>query len=341
MKLSTAIAPSNLAFLKYWGKKDSKLRIPYNNSISVNLGSATTITSVNFSPDLERDIVIVNDSEQDTTSGFTVRVSKHLDRLRAVANEKSKAIVKTKNTFPESVGIASSASGFAALTVAAADALELNLSQKELSIFSRLGSGSACRSIPDGFVEWVAGDSNDTSFAQQIAPPDHWDISIVTVIVSKDAKKLTSTSGHELAVASPFFKSRMETIEIHLNRVREAILNKDFEQFGRQVEMEAISLHSIAMTSPFTANGWNSGAYYWTPDTMELIRAVQEWRSSGLEVYFTLDAGPTVHLICRREDEGKIEKAVRDIEKNIPLRKWDIAINRPAVGARVQQEIQH
>ena len=336
MKSSTAIAPSNLAFLKYWGKKDSKLRIPYNNSISVNLGNAKTITSVSFSPELEQDIIIVNGNEKDATSSFAIRVSRHLDRLRELANEKSKATVKTENTFPESVGIASSASGFAALTVAAANALDLQLDEKELTIFARLGLGSDCRSIPDGFVEWIAGDSNDTSFAKQIAPPDHWDISIVTVIVSKDAKKLTSTSGHELAVASPFFKSRMETIDIHLNEVRKAILNKDFELFGREIETEAISLHSIAMTSPFMANGWNSGAYYWTPDTMELIRAVQEWRSTGLEVYFTLDAGPTVHLICRREDESKVERAVKDIEKSIYQRNWDIAINHPAIGARIQ-----
>lgn len=335
MNPSTAIAPSNLAFVKYWGKKDPELRLPYNNSISVNLSNATTITSVNFVSDLERDKIISNEKEVSLTSNFAIRVSKHLDRLRSLAGENTKAIVKTENSFPESVGIASSASGFAALTAAAAGALGLDLDERELSILARLGSGSACRSIPDGFVEWVSGDDSESSFAKQIAPPDHWDISIVTVVVSQKAKKLTSTSGHELALASPFFKTRIDGIEDCLKKVRKSILSKDFEQFGQELEMEAISLHAIAMTSPFMANGWNSGAYYWTSDTMELILAVQEWRSSGLETYFTLDAGPTVHLVCLREYENEVINSVKELTENKPNRHWDIMVNHPANGVRL------
>jgi diphosphomevalonate decarboxylase len=231
---ATAVAPSNLAFVKYWGKKDSALRIPTNNSISMNLSNAKTITSVQFDPGVREDIVILKKSGQAAAAGYTARVSAHLDRVRDMAGVTTRARVVTENTFPESVGIASSASGFAALSVAAAAALSLELSEKELSILARLGSGSACRSIPSGFVEWEAGLDNDSSYARQIASPDHWEISIVTIIVTSESKKISSTLGHQLAVASPFFQTRLETLDARLENVRQAILQKDFERFGRE-----------------------------------------------------------------------------------------------------------
>lgn len=335
MRSSTAIAPSNLALVKYWGKKDVSLRIPCNNSISMNLSNAKTTTNVRFVEGLQHDVVIVNSERLSSSSSVAARVSKHMDRIRAMAGVEERAIVTTDNSFPQSVGIASSASGFAALTVATAAALELDLDNRELSIISRLGSGSACRSIPDGFVEWLAGNSNETSFAVQIASPDHWDISIVTVVVSREAKKLISTDGHELATASPLFKCRLETVEKRLEVVRNAIQAKDFGSLGREVEMDAISMHAVAMSSPFIANAWNSGAYYWTADTMRLILAVQEWRAVGIETYFTLDAGPTVHLLCRREDEIRVAESVRALQFNDPQSHWDILINHPADGVRL------
>jgi diphosphomevalonate decarboxylase len=332
---ATAEAPSNLAFIKYWGKKDSALRIPTNNSISMNLSNAKTITSVQFDPALTEDRVAFRGSDQVPDTGYVDRVSRHLDRVRELAGVSTRAFVTTENTFPESVGIASSASGFAALSVAAASALRLDLSERELSILARIGSGSACRSIPSGFVEWEAGFDHQTSYAKQIAPTDHWQISVVTVIVTEESKKITSTVGHQLATASPFFKTRLETLDERLNIVRRAILDKDFERFGREIESEAISLHMIAMTSSFGEKAWNSGAYYWTPETMELILAVQEWRAKGIETYFTLDAGPTVHLLCRREEEALILAAVRDLEQAKTGRSWESLINHPADGARV------
>lgn len=332
---ATAEAPSNLAFAKYWGKKDSALRIPTNNSISMNLSNAKTITSVQFDPVLAEDQVILKGSEQVPGPGYVNRVSRHLDRVREMAGVSTRAVVTTENTFPESVGIASSASGFAALSVAAAAALELNLTEKELSILARLGSGSACRSIPSGFVEWEAGVDSNSSFARQIAPPEHWEVSIVTVIVTRETKKISSSVGHQLATASPFFETRLETLDRRLEIVRRAILERDFERFGREIEREAISLHMIAMTSPYEGETWSSGAYYWTPETMELILAVQEWRAKGIETYFTLDAGPTVHLLCRREDESRIVDAVQEQEQAEAGRRWEIMLNRPAPGARV------
>ncbi|PKP56739.1 MAG: hypothetical protein CVT89_05655 [Candidatus Altiarchaeales archaeon HGW-Altiarchaeales-2] len=146
---ATAIAHPNIAFVKYWGKKDEDLRIPLNNSISMNLGNLWTKTTVEFN-DFDDDIVIINKEVAEGTA--KERVVKHLDKFRNLASNVLKAKVVSENNFPMSSGIASSASGFAALTMANASALNLNLSEKELSILARLGSGSACRSIPDGFT---------------------------------------------------------------------------------------------------------------------------------------------------------------------------------------------
>jgi diphosphomevalonate decarboxylase len=319
---ATAEAPANLAFVKYWGKKDAGLRLPTNNSISVNLSQAKTFTSVEFDENLGKDTLSVLGREPPLEREFSERVFQHLDRVRAKAGVKYSAEVRTRNSFPTGVGIASSASGFAALTVAACAALDLKLSEKELSALARLGSGSACRSIPDGFTEWIATDKDNLSYAVQIASPDHWDIQIITVVVSKQSKLLSSTSGHALATASPFFAARLEGLERRLETVRSAINQRDFETFGRETEMEAISFHTIAMTSP-----------------IESQKSWQRWRGDGIEVFFTLDAGPTVHLICQKKDLTRVVSAIHEIESRKTDRKWELLVNSPSVGAHVIEEI--
>jgi len=336
---ATSEAPANLAFVKYWGTKDSGLRLPTNNSISVNLSNATTITSVEFDPSLKEDTLTIAAINASVEAEFSDRVFKHIDRIRNLAGIGYKAFVHTKNTFPTGVGIASSASGFAALTVAGCAALEMDLTEKELSELARLGSGSACRSIPDGFTEWITTDQENKSYAVQLAPPSHWDLNIVTIVVSDQVKKLSSTSGHELASASPFFPARLAGLPSRLDSVRTAILERDFQTFGRETEMEAISFHSIAMTSPIQSQkGWSSGAYYWLPESLELMLAVQKWRSDGLETYFTLDAGPTVHIICLKKDLVQLISAVHEVEESILNRKWVLFVNTPSMGAHLVEE---
>ncbi|MFC2064341.1 diphosphomevalonate decarboxylase [Chloroflexota bacterium] len=337
-KKATATAPSNLAFIKYWGKRDVGLRIPTNNSISVNLSNATTRTSVVFDEELESDQLQAVDSRVLPNTEFFRRTFKQIDRIRTMAGINTRASITTRNSFPDSVGIASSASGFAALTMAACSAAGLELSQKELSELSRLGSGSACRSIPDGFVEWIALDENNASYAIQLAPPDHWDIQILSVILSTKSKEVSSSSGHNLASASPFFNTRLGTLDERLDIVRSAILARDFDTFGRETEKEALSFHSIAMTSPHhqSDGSWSSGIFYWLPESLELILAVQTWRKNGIQVYFTMDAGPTIHLICLRKDLEVIQSQLNGVEKRIPKRKWNVLVNSPSVGARLE-----
>ncbi len=161
MGKATAIAHANIAFIKYWGVRDAALRLPTNNSLSMNLDAAYTTTTVEFAAGYRQDVVVLDGVG--ATGQERARVVEHLDRVRALAGIATPARVVSVNSFPTAAGIASSASGFAALTVAACAAAGLNLSEKELSVLARLGSGSACRSVPGGFVEWRAGESSEDS----------------------------------------------------------------------------------------------------------------------------------------------------------------------------------
>lgn len=333
MHKATALAHANLAFVKYWGKQDSTLNIPLNNSISMNLSAARTTTTVIFDETLAADRVLLEG--QEAGEKFTARVSRHLDRVRQLANTDLCALVKTRNTFPASTGFASSASGLAALSLAASAALNLELSERELSILARRGSGSACRSIPAGFVEWLAGTDSDDSYAVELAPADHWDIVDVAVLVTSEEKSVSSTEGHDLALHSPFWQARTELLPQRLDTVRRAILERDFATFGREIEAEALSMHAIMLTSAHEGQrAWHPGIFYWTPDTLRLLLAVQQWREDGLEVYFTLDAGPTVHLMCPAE----LETAVIDAVYAIGQPDWTMIASQPAPGAHLISE---
>ncbi len=333
--MTTAIAHANLAFVKYWGKLDADLNIPLNNSISMNLSAARTITSVRFDADLTADEVHVEGER--ANAKFAGRVGQHLDRLRAIAGVADSAHVETRNTFPASTGFASSASGLAALTVAAAGALELDLSERDLSILARQGSGSACRSIPAGFVEWEGGSNDDNSYAVQLAPADHWDIVDVAVLVTSTPKQVSSTAGHMLALNSPFWTARSQALSARLAMVRQAILDRDFTTFGREIEAEAMSMHAIMLTSAHQGErAWHSGIYYWTPDTLQLLIAVQQWREDGLEVYFTLDAGPTVHLMCPATQQAAVVDAIATLDNPA----WSVIVSAPAPGAQIVDDDQ-
>jgi diphosphomevalonate decarboxylase len=318
---ATAKAPANIAFIKYWGRKDEKLRLPANDSISMNLSEVSTITSVEFSDRFKKDEIKL-DGKELSEKGES-RISDHLDRIRNLAGIRIFAKVVTQNNFPSGTGIASSASGFAALTVAAASAAGLKLSQKQLSIIARQGSGSACRSIPDGFVEWKAGYSSRSSFAHSLFPPGWWDIRDIVVVVGETAKKVSSSEGHVLTESSPFYKARLTGMKGKIEKMKEALKGRNFQEFGEILEEEAINMHAVMMTS-------NPPLFYWLPKTVEIILAVQSWREGGVLVYVTIDAGPNVHLLCQAKDEEKVVEKLKKIEKNLKL-----IVNRPAKGTHL------
>jgi diphosphomevalonate decarboxylase len=321
---ATSIACSNIAFIKYWGNRDATLRLPLNNSISMNLDHATTITTVAFDAALNDDEIVIGD--QKANAAQRARVVAHLDRVRALAQIETRARVHSRNTFPMGVGIASSASAFAALSLAATRAAGLDLSERELSILARQGSGSACRSIPAGFVEWQAGTSSADSYAVQLAPPSFWDLRDVIAVVSTTEKHVGSTEGHAAATSSPFLAERLKGLPARLARVRHAIAARDLATLGSAIEEDAIELHMIAMTS-------RPPIFYWSPGMVRVIQAVHHWRAEGLGVYFTLDAGPNVHLICEARDADAVAARAREIPDVL-----QVIVNAPGDAARLTEE---
>jgi len=316
----TASAPSNIAFIKYWGKKDEVLKLPDNGSISMNLSGLQTITSVEFDKKYNEDEIIINGIKENLKEN---RALKHLDRIRKLAGIKIKAKVVTENNFPIGTGLSSSASGFAALTVAGAKAAGLNLSEKDLSILARQGSGSACRSIPDGFVEWLDGETNETSYAISLYPSIYWDIADIVAIVSDDKKDVGSTAGQKLVKSSPFFSVRKAGMKKKMLEIKKIFKEKNFTKLGKLIEKEALEMHAVMLTS-------TPPLIYWTPGTLKIMKLTKIWREEGLEVYFTINTGQDIHLICEKKN---IEK-IADKLKKIPEIKKTI-INLPAFGARV------
>lgn len=314
---ATAVAPSNIAFVKYWGRKDEELRLPENGSISMNLSNLQTTTTVEFG-DFEKDFVQFNGKVEDLENN---RAIKHIDRIRKLTNINSKVKIETSNNFPTGTGLSSSASGFAALTVAAAGAAGLKLSEKELSILARQGSGSACRSIPDGFVEWLDGDSSETSYGVSIFPPEHFDIADIVAVVSTEKKFLATSEGQKSARTSPFFEKRLSLIDNKIERVKKAIEEKNFSEFGDLIEREALEFHSILFTS-------NPPLFYWTAETVKIMKYVQALRNQGLECYFTINTGQDVHIICKKEDAEKISQKLTEIAQV-----HKTIINYPGSGA--------
>src|SRR3990167_9671668 len=230
---TTAKAPSNIAFVKYWGRKDETLRLPENGSVSMNLSGLQTTTTVDFSPKYAEDFIEINGIREPNEGS---RAVKHLDRIRGMAKIVDKAKVITKNNFPTGTGLSSSASGFAALTVAGSKAAGLELSERELSILARQGSGSACRSIPDVFVEWIDGVTSETSYSISLFSPAHWDVVDVVAVVSKNKKEVSTTEGQKLAASSPFFPVRLARIKAKIELIKKYLKEKDFKNFGELLE---------------------------------------------------------------------------------------------------------
>lgn len=317
---ATAQAPSNIAFTKYWGKKGNpSLKLPENASISMNLSGLTTITTVEFDPKLKKDEVVINGETEESPE----RVTAHLNVIRKMAGIKKHARVVSKNNFPMGTGLSSSASAFAALSLAGSKAAGLNLTEKELSILARQGSGSACRSIPDGFVEWLDGDTSDSSYAVSLHPTNHWDIRDVVAIVSSEPKKTSSTKGQESATSSPFYAKRLEGMKSKNNNLKKALDTKDFKAFGEIVESDALELHAIMLTS-------QPALIYWTTGTLKIMKLVSEWRSEGLPVYFTINTGQDIHLIVQAKDVKKLERKLETVGEI-----KTIIVNEPSQGARI------
>jgi diphosphomevalonate decarboxylase len=316
-----AISPANIAFIKYWGKKDPKINLPFNDSISMNLSGCLTTTGVEFNPNFKKDKVMVNREEVEGEK--KERVSHVLDIVRKMSGRDWYAKVVSENNFPSDAGIASSASAFSALALAGSKAAGLNLSLRELSILARLGSGSACRSVVDGFSLWKKGKSSRTSYAVQLAKPTFWNLVDIVTVIDQGKKKASSTEGHEAVLTSPYFRTRLKELKTRIPALKRAFLKRNLKEFGRLVEEEAVSLHVSAMTS-------RPPIFYWNKGTFEVMEAVFKMRERGILAYFTMDAGPNVHVICLKKNARRVNNALRKLQ----FVAFTI-INRPDKGTRL------
>jgi diphosphomevalonate decarboxylase len=297
---TTAIAHPNIAFIKYWGNANPGLRLPATGSISMNLEGLETMTTIaeNRASDSHR--LVINGEEQNASAWH--RLNHFLEIAGKMVGFSGFLSVESTNNFPMGTGIASSASAFASLAVALNHYYELKLSQQQISSLARLGSGSACRSIPPGFSEWKKGTAHEDSFAESIAPATHWDLYDCILVVSREEKKIGSTEGHLLADTSPLQSTRVHDTPRRLEICRQAILNKDFEKLASIIELDSDMMHAVMLTS-------NPPLAYWQPASVAIMREVRSVRARGVACAYSMDAGPNVHVICQASHKEAVQQA--------------------------------
>ncbi len=318
-----ATAHPNLALIKYWGNRDDSLRLPANSSISINLDGLHTVTEVTwYAPDGVTDSLTLNGRAAGDEA--LARCIRHLDAIRTRTGVQGRAVVQSENNFPTGTGIASSASGFAALAAATCAAAGADVDERTLSTLARLGSGSAARSIPSGLVEWYAADRHEDSYAESVALPDYWNLVDVVAIVSTAHKQVGSSAGHPSARTSPYQAARVDSAAERLERCKQAYLERDFAMLAEVVELDSTMMHAVMMTS-------NPPLFYWQPVTLLIIELVRQWRAEGLRVCTTLDAGPNVHCICVGDDADEVRKRLSGVSGVVDIR-------TAAVGGGVQIE---
>lgn len=309
MKTAKAQACSNIALIKYWGKRDAALNLPQNGSLSLTLDGMTTTTSVHWDPGYAEDEVSLNgkllaDSE-------LAKMSKFLDLVRQEAGMSLKARVESQNNFPTAAGLASSASGFAALALAASAAAGLELDPLALSILARQGSGSASRSIFGGFAEWKKGELPDgsDSYAQQLMPPEAWpEVRMLVVVLEPRPKPISSRSGMTQTVAtSPMYPAWLDTVNADLDAAHQALHARDLEALGTVAEANALKMHATMLTTLPTI-------LYWQPTTVALMHRVWELRRDGIPGWFTIDAGPNVKVLTDSAHAGQLADALGAVE---------------------------
>jgi diphosphomevalonate decarboxylase len=303
---ATATAQPNIALVKYWGKRDASLNLPAADSLSITLAGLHTRTTLRFDPALAADDVVLNGARD---AAQTRKISAFLDLFRARARVDARARVESSNDFPTGAGLASSASGFAALAVAADHALRLGLDASELSRLARRGSGSAARSIFGGFVEMSAGARADgeDAFATPLLGAAAWPLEVVVAITTHAAKSISSRVGMEASQrTSPYYRAWLATVPDDLADARAAIAAHDFEQLARVSEASCLAMHAVMLATRPALIYWNSA----TIACIECIRALQR---DGVGVFFTIDAGPQVKAVCLPGAAARVAGALRDV----------------------------
>lgn len=303
--LITAKVHANIAIIKYWGKKDEKLKIPFNSSISFTLDKFYTKTCIIKDSSLTKDIFYLNHELQDEKE--TLKISKVLDYFR---NKNEYVIVKSTNSMPTAAGLSSSSSGLAALVVAANYAFNTQKSDSELSYLSRLGSGSASRSLFGPFAIWKTSTIDTDAIAYPLKCD--LDLSMIILVLSDKKKDILSRDGMKHCVdTSSIFNHWVTQANKDVIEMQHHMQNKDFTNMGKLMEKNTLLMHETTSYAnpPFT---------YLKAETFEAIALIKKIREDGLEAYFTMDAGPNVKILCQSKDCNAI---VEKLTKKYPKEK--------------------
>lgn len=315
----TAIAPSNIALLKYWGKRDAAMQWPANDSLSMTLSTCKTITTATATNEGHDTFMFEGQSITSKTHPDH-KIFRHIELVRKACGASRHITASSRNTFPSDCGIASSASGFAALTLASASAFlqttkwdELStkgLRRETLAHLARMGSGSAGRSLWGGLVLWTAGTSASEQRIEQIWSAEHWQLCDVIVVLSSTPKSMKSSDAHQAAWASPLYAPRLAAIPERFNRINRALADHNLENLGQEIEQEALDMHAVCMTG-------SPQVQYLTKASLDFLVWLRTERRFGrLPAWATIDAGPNIHLICLKRDCDNVVRAVQNSDFN-------------------------
>lgn len=280
----TAIAHPNIALIKYWGKQSGPGNVPATPSLSITLDHLASTTTVDASADGEDRIVLNGEDARDAK----------IDACLAMLREDFKVeplTIESENNFPTAAGLASSASGFAALITAIDAHCGLALSDDDRSVYARKASGSAARSIYGGFAGLCAPDW----IARPLVAADEWPLKVVIAITDEKRKSVSSSLGMKTSEqTSPFYGPWVSSTAEDYTAALSALDNRDFEQLIDLSESSCLKMHGVMQSSL-------PAMIYWRPATLACIHAVRDMRAQGLPVFFTIDAGPQVKAVCLPE----------------------------------------
>ena len=303
---------ANIALIKYWGKRNEELILPTKDSISIGVAALTTTTSIQLNKTTQDKIIINNNSNNDIIKPITL----FLDTIRKKFNFNKHFTINSYNNFPTASGLASSASGFAALAFGINHICNLNLNFEKISILARQGSGSASRSIFGGFSIWHSGSALDgsDSYAEQIAKSSSWQsLQMMIVITTDTIKTVSSRQGMQASIqTSDYYAQWIKESSMRIAPMKQAIITQNFTQLGQLTEHDWEGFFNVINSTKPALNYWNS-------TSILVINEIKKLRKNGYECYFTTDAGPHIIIFYLSENESIIKKKLKKIPgiKNI------------------------
>ena len=296
--IATAKAHTNIALVKYWGKRDNQLILPWTDSLSLTLNEFYTTTTVKFDSELSQDEFTIDQMPVDEKN--FMKLTHFMDIAREKIELTQFAHVDSINHVPISAGLASSSSAFAALAGAIFEASGKPYTMTDVSRLARRGSGSATRSVFGGLAQWHKGTDDNDSFASPIQEKLDFGLEMIAILLDTKKKKISSRSGMQNTVTtSPFYHEWLSVVENDMRAMKQAIADKDVHLIGKISESNAMRMHSLTLSADphFT---------YFNADSLLAMQEVEKLRENGVECFYTMDAGPNVKVIYDRQDRDVI-----------------------------------